>query len=137
MGLLEELIILVKDTIEDASERRRQAPLPGAPQRSAEEIEVLRRSLARRAAEQQAEEQQTAERAAHEQHAQQTRQRQVHERERHHQKQVKAVHSAQVTRHIGAVDPRRVVRLLHQPHTLRELIVLKELLDKPLALRRR
>jgi hypothetical protein len=63
MGLLDELIVLVKETIEEANERNR--PRPGMPdgeepheeprnqppQRSAEEVEALRRSLARRAAE--------------------------------------------------------------------------------------
>ncbi len=34
------------------------------------------------------------------------------------------------------VGPDRLVRLLRQPATVRELVVLKELLDRPLALRR-
>ncbi len=136
MGLLEELIILVKDTIAEASERKREQPTGAAP-RSAEEIEALRRTLARRAAEQRHAEQEAEEHAAHEHHAQQERQRAAHERERHHQKQVKAVHSAQVAHQTGAVDQSRIVRMLRQPHALREMIVMKEILDKPLALRPR
>lgn len=33
-------------------------------------------------------------------------------------------------------DPERIPRLLRQPSTLRDLVVLKEILDRPLALRR-
>ncbi|HEX3132042.1 MAG TPA: hypothetical protein VHX44_00500 [Planctomycetota bacterium] len=138
MGLLEELIILVKETIDEVNERNKPKPtaMP-MPDRNEEERENLRRTLARRAAEARQAEQQAAEHAAAEQHADQERHRQAQERQRHHQKQVQAVHAAQVTRHVGSVDARRVARLVHQPKALREMVVLKEILDKPLALRRR
>lgn len=49
--------------------------------------------------------------------------------------------SQEKTKHAPApqvVDHRaRLARLLHQPQTLKELMLLKEILDKPLALRRR
>lgn len=134
MGLLEELIVLVKETIEEANQRNNPQPttptLP--PQRSAEDIEALRRSLARRAAEMRESEQQAADHAA-----EQERQRQLAERERHHQKQVAAVHAAQVIHHTGAVDRQRITRLVRQSNALREMIVLREILDRPLARRRR
>jgi len=141
MGLLDELIILVKETIAEANERNNPRPtaMP-APQRSEEEMEALRRTLAQRAAQARHAEQQEAEEAAHArhaQHAEQERQRLAHERQRHHQKQAQAVKAAQVTRHVGSVDARRVARLVRQPQALREMIVLKEILDKPLALRPR
>jgi hypothetical protein len=138
MGLLEELIILVKETIDEVNERNKPKPtaMP-MPQRNEEERENLRRTLARRAAEARQAEEQAAEFSAAEQHAEQERHRLAQERQRHHQKQVQAVQAAQVTHHVGSVDARRVARLVRQPKALREMIVLKEILDKPLALRRR
>jgi hypothetical protein len=137
MGLLDELIILVKETIDEVNERNKPKPTATPmPQRNEEEMENLRRTLARRAAEARHVEQQAAEHAATEQHAEQERHRHTQERQRHHQKQVEAVHAAQVTRHVGSVDARRVARLVRQPNTMRELMVLRELIDRPLALRR-
>ncbi len=136
MGLLDELIVLVKETIEEANQRNNPQPTtpsqPLPPQRSAEEIEALRRSLARRAAEMRQAEQQAEEHAA-----EQERQRQLAERERHQRKQAEAVHAAQVIHHGGSVDRERLLRLMRQPNALREMIILREVLDKPLALRRR
>jgi outer membrane translocation and assembly module TamA len=136
MGLLDELIVLVKETIEEANQRNNPQPTAPSqsapPQRSAEEVEALRRSLARRAAEMRQAEQQAEEHAA-----EQERQRQLAERERHQRKQAEAVHAAQVIHHGGAVDQQRILRLMRQPNALREMIVLREVLDKPLSLRRR
>jgi hypothetical protein len=51
------------------------------------------------------------------------------------QRQRLAAEAARATR-AGVVDPRRIARLARHPGALREMIVLRELLDKPLALRR-
>ncbi len=134
MGLLEELIVLVKETIEEA--RERNEPARPVASRDPEEIEVLRQRMAQRAAEERRAEQVAEEREEHERIIQ-DRQRQVRDRERHYLKQAKAVEAAQVTRHVGAKDPRHLIRLLHQPQALRDLVVLREILDRPLALRSR
>lgn len=138
MSILGDLIILVKETIDEVNERNQPQPRPtaGAPiERSEEQIEALRRTLARRAAAQQREQEEADAKAAAEQHAEQERLRhqRVAERQRH-----KASHiPAKVAHHGGAVDAHRMVRLVRQPSVLRELIVLKEILDKPRALRPR
>jgi uncharacterized protein (DUF4415 family) len=136
MGLLDELIVLVKETIDEANERNNPRPTsqdrPVPAQRSAEEMEALRRSLARRAAEMRQAEQQAEEHAA-----EQERQRQLAERERHQRKQAEAAHAAPVIHHGGAGYQQRIQRLMRHPNALREVIVLREVLDKPLALRRR
>jgi uncharacterized protein (DUF4415 family) len=95
-------------------------------------MEALRRSLARRAAEMRQAEQQAEEHAA-----EQERQRQLAERERHQRKQAEAAHAAPVIHHGGAGYQQRIQRLMRHPNALREVIVLREVLDKPLALRRR
>ena len=139
MGLLEELIILVKDSIDEANQRGRRKPEAPAPQRTAEEIEALRHTLANRAAQARAEQEEAQQQQAAA-HAEQERQRHAHERERERerqrQKQAKTVQATQVVQHGGAVDARRIARLVRHPQALREMIVLREILDKPLALRR-
>lgn len=142
MGLLDELIILVKETIDEVNERNNPKPTAApAAQRNDEEMENLRRTLARRAAEARHAEQQAAEHDAAEQYAEQERQRSVQqreqERERQRQKQAKIVQATQVVQQAGGVDPRRIARLVRHPQALREMIVLNEVLGKPLALRRR
>jgi hypothetical protein len=136
MGLLEELIILVKDSIDEANQRGKRKPAASAPERTEEEIDTLRRTLANRAAQARAEQEQAEQREAAA-HVEQERHRQAQERERHRQKQAKTVQATQVVQHPGAVDPRRIARLVRHPNALREMMVLREVLDKPLALRRR
>ena len=121
MGILDELIILVKESVEEArqQQRRRDAP-PSAPrqaQRSPEEIEHMRRALAQRAAEVHQEVPQQQKRPAP---------------KRPEPQQIKQV--APPNKLDGRLPIRR---LLRQPLSLRDLVVLKEVLDKPLALRRR
>jgi hypothetical protein len=133
MGLLEELILLIKEGIEDANERNRRAKQPAADvsapaERSPEEIEALRRALARRAAEQRV----AQERAEAEQQAQREERQRAEERKRQQQARRQAPPPGVVH---GATDQRRIVRLLRQPQTLRELVVLREILDRPVALR--
>ena len=137
MGLIEQLIMLAKESIDEANQRGRRPP---APVRTDEEIEALREVLATRAAQARYDREQ-AEREAAEQQAQQQaeqeRQRYAHERERQRQKQAKTVQATQVAQQAGGVDPRRIARLVRHPQALREMIVLREILDKPLALRKR
>jgi hypothetical protein len=138
MSILGDLIILVKETIDEVNERNQPQPRPtaGAPiERSEEQIEALRRTLARRAAAQQREQEEADAKAAAEQHAEQKRLR--HQRVAERQRQKASHIPAKVAHHGGAVDAHRMVRLVRQPSVLRELIVLKEILDKPRALRPR
>lgn len=137
MGLIEQLILLAKESIDEANQRGRRPP---APVRTEEEIEALREVLANRAAQarynQEQAEREAAEREAQQQ-AEQERQRYANERERQRQKQAKTVQATQVVQQAGAVDARRIARLVRHPQALREMIVLREILDKPLALRQR
>ena len=139
MSILGDLIILVKETLDEVNERNQPQPRPtaGAPiERSEEEIEALRRTIARRAAAQQLAHEQADTHAAAEQHAEHERLRHHHaERERQRQKAAQA--PAKVSHQTSAVDAHRIIKLIRQPTVLRELIVLKEILDKPRALRRR
>lgn len=137
MGLIEQLILLAKESIDEANQRGRRPP---APVRTEEEIEALREMLANRAAQarynQEQAEREAAEREAQQQ-AEQERQRQTQERDRQRQKQAKTVKATQVAQPISGVDPRRIARLLRHPQALREMMVLSEVLGKPLALRKR
>ena len=131
MGVLDDLIVLVKDTIAEANQRGRpDGDVP--PQRSEEDLTALRRSLARRAAEARHDEEER-ERAAAERE-QHERQHQERQRQRH-QAEAAAARAAQAAG--TAFDPTRIARLVRHPHALREMIVLREVLDRPLALRRR
>lgn len=144
MGLIEQLIILAKEAIDEANQRGR--PQPPAPRRGPpedpdepdeEENESLRRILAHRAALARRE-QQLAEQQAAEQRAELQRQREAQERERELQRQrQRQAEAPRVVHAASAVDPRRIARLVRHPNALREMIVLREILDKPLALRRR
>ncbi len=140
MSILGDLIILVKETIDEVNERNQPQPRPtaGKPiERSEEQIEALRRTLARRAAAQQHEQEQADAQAAAEQHAEHERLRHQRVAERERQRHKASHIPAKVAHHTGAVDAHRMVRLVRQPSVLRELIVLKEILDKPRALRLR
>ena len=139
MSILGDLIILVKETLDEVNERNQPRPRPtaGAPiERSEEQIEALRRTLARRAAAQQREQEEADAKAAAE-HAEQERLRHQRVAERERQRHKASHIPAKVAHHGGAVDAHRMVRLVRQPSVLRELIVLKEILDKPRALRPR
>lgn len=137
MGLIEQLILLAKESIDEANQRGRRPP---APVRTDEEIESLREMLANRAAQARYDQEQAEREAAEqqaEQQANQERQRYAQERERSRQKQAKTVQATQVTQPISGVDPRRIARLVRHPQALREMMVLSEVLGKPLALRKR
>lgn len=134
MGILEELIIMAKDAIDEANQRGKKRPPTPEHQRTEEELEALRQVMAERA-EQARQEKEQARREAAEQRAEQQRQQEAQERERERQRQRQAAEAARATR-AGPIDPRRIARLTRHPAALREMIVLRELLDKPLALRR-
>ena len=140
MSILGDLIILVKETLDEVNERNQPQPRPtaGAPmERSEEQIEALRHTIARRAAAQQLAQEQADAQAAAEQRAEHERLRHHHAAERERQRQKAAQAPAKVSTHAGTVDAHRIIRLIRQPTVLRELIVLKEILDKPRAFRRR
>lgn len=147
MGLIEEVIILIKEAIDEANQRGRPRPQQSQPRRAPppddadgddldgehpyteEELEALRRShLEARQAAQEAEER---EREAARQRAERERQ-QALERERAQRRQAEV--AAQVRM---PVVTNHVARLLRQPQTLRQVVVLREILDKPVALRRK
>jgi hypothetical protein len=136
MGLLEEVIILIKEAIDEANQRNRPRrptppPEPEQPQDDDGEIDTLRETLARRAmAVRRAEEEEERQRAMAQRRAEEERQ-QALERERQRQRQ------AQAMRATAHRDLHRIAHLLRQPQTLRQVVVLRELLDKPLALRRK
>lgn len=137
MGILEELIIMAKEAIDEANQRGKKRPPAPVPERTEEEIEELRQVMAERAARARQDQEQARQEAA-ERRAEQQRQHeaQERERERERQRQRQAVEATRAGRTVGAVDPRRIARLARHPAALREMIVLRELLDKPLALRR-
>lgn len=135
MGLIEQLIILAKESIDEANQRGRRPPAAPDPNDDEDEIQTLRRTLAQRAAEARAE-QEFAKREEAQRRAELEQQRQAQEREQQRQRQ-RQTETARVTYAPTAVDARRIARLVRHPNALREMIVLREILDKPLALRRR
>jgi hypothetical protein len=132
MGILDELVILVKETIDEANQRNRQADSSShQSQRSPDEIEALKRTLARRAMQQR-----TAE-AAVSPHVipltQDEQRRSDYDRERKRLRQQNHDDGPAKVKHNPT---HRAAKLLRQPATLREMIILKELLDKPISMRR-
>ncbi len=134
MGLFEELIVLVKETIDEVNERQRKkhggqpSSQPSiSPGNQDDELARVRERLARQAAQQQAE---RARAGAEAVSARPLPQTSAPAQSKPITKSVKPVIQPQGHQH-------RLARLMHRPGTLRELVVLREILDKPLALRRR
>jgi hypothetical protein len=132
MGILEELIILVKESLDEAKQNQRP-PEPSEtdapPRRSPEEIEALKRTLAKRAMQQRAADEATAAPTPLSPDAKH-RAKYDQERLRLHQQHLKDG-PAKVNHH----SSHQVATLLRQPQTLRQLIVLKEILDLPISQR--
>ncbi len=135
MGLLEDLIVLYKEAQDEVSQRGK--PASNAPaasgQPSINELRERMRQQARKASAQ-ARGAKAAPAPAPE----------VDREAEHHAARLAERHAATRQAHEAAAKAKlataghhaRFARLLRQPHTLRDLIVLKELLDRPLALRR-
>ena len=138
MGLLEDLKNLYEEAQDEVAQRAKRAqqqqglPAAGGPPGIDELRERMRQQNRRanaparpaRAAASEA----PAEPPAAQRHAARAAERQAAERaaEKEAARAKAATHGAQ----------ERLARLMHQPRTLRDLVVLKELLDRPLALRR-
>lgn len=134
MGLLEELITLIKDTVEEVSEqqkqKQREASDGAAPPPRVSVEELRQRMLQQRRAAAEAEAARLAAQEAAAAPPPEPPRRHAHHAHGHARAEPKAKHVAQPT------SPERLARLLRQPHTVRELFVLKEILDRPLVLRR-
>ena len=138
MGLFEELIILVKETIEEVNERQRKKQgeqqkqeAPSQPTVASgnqdDELARVRERLARRAAQQQAERAAAMARV---------------EAEAAAARPLPQLQPKPITKPLKPIlqqqgGHHRLAKLLHRPGTLRELVLLREILDKPLALRQR
>jgi hypothetical protein len=138
MGLIEDLKNLYNEAQDEVAQRAKQAqqqqgaPAAGRPQ-SIDELRERLRQQNRRANNPPARPARAAPAeapadAAVQRHAARHAERHAAERlaEKEAAKAKAATHSAH----------ERMSRLMHQPRTLRDLVVLKELLDRPLALRR-
>jgi hypothetical protein len=131
MGILDELIILVKETLDEAKQNQRlpdQSQTNSPPQRSPEEIEALKRTLARRAMQQRAADEAATPKpiSPDEKHRAKADQERLRLREQHLKEgPAKVAHTSS----------HQVAHLLQQPQTLRQLIVLKEILDRPISTR--
>jgi hypothetical protein len=135
MGILDELIDLVKETIDEAKQRQQQtmppqsspAPAP-TPHRSPEDIEALKRTLAQRAMKQRA-----ADEAAIPITSPDAKHRAKYELER---ARLRVQHQQEGLAKVTHNPVHRAASLLKRPETLRDLIILKELLDRPISMRR-
>jgi hypothetical protein len=139
MGLLEDLKNLYNEAQDEVAQRAKRAAqdqqgLPGAGgPPSIDELRERLRQQARRANAQArpakaAAAEAPAEQPAAQRHAARAAER--HAAERAAEKEEARVKAATASGHA------RLARLMHQPRTLRDLVILKELLDRPLALRR-
>ncbi len=137
MGLLEDLKNLYDEAQDEVAQRARKAQQQGVPAAGgAPTIDELRERLrqqARRANPpahhaKAAAPAATSEQPAAQRHA--TRAAERHAAERAAEKEAARAKAATHSAH------ERLARLMHQPKTLRDLVILKELLDRPLALRR-
>ncbi len=132
MGILDELIDLVKETMDEAKQRQQptsqpqSAPAP-APHRSPENIEALKRTLAQRAMKQRA-----ADEAAIPVISPDAKHRAKYELER---TRLRTQHQEEGLAKVTHQPVHRAATLLRRPETLRDLIILKELLDRPISMR--
>jgi hypothetical protein len=136
MGLLEDLIVLYKETQDEVAQRAKQAQQQGAPAAGrAPSIDELRERMRQRdrhanapARGAKAAPAEAPVDAAAQRHA--ARHAERHAAERLAEKAAAQAKAATLSSH------ERLARLMRQPRTLRDLVILKELLDRPLALRR-
>jgi len=133
MGILDELIDLVKETMDEAKQRQQQTTLPQsapapAPHRSPENVEALKRTLAQRAMKQRA-----ADEAAIPISSPDAKHRAKYELER---ARLRTQHQQQGLAKVAHNPVHHAATLLRRPETLRDLIILKELLDRPISMRR-
>ena len=155
MGFLDELLKTIEEAADEAQGRQRPrpqqpAPRPAqAPRQPAPEVVVDRDDDIDTNEEDQQRRQQVeaerqrafAERARAEhaaEEAQQLARRKVLEASRRSQAAAQSVmrRDAQIARAAPPIGAVRIATMLRQQQTLRELVVLREVLDKPLALRR-
>ncbi len=153
MGFLDELLKTIEEAADEANGRQRPRPQPPAPRPAQpppapetpadqnDDIDTIDEDLLRRqqleAERQRAfKERARAEHAAEE--AQQQARRKVLEESRRAQAAAQSVlrRDAQIARAAPPIGAVRIATMLRQQQTLRELVVLREVLDKPLALRR-
>jgi len=140
MGLLEDLKNLYNEAQDEVAQRTRQAQQQSAPAAGgAPSIDELRERLRQqnrranppaRAVKAAPAEPPAGESPEHAAQRHAARRAERHAAERHAEKEAA---KAKAASH-GANE--RLARLMHQPKTLRDLVVLKELFDRPLALRR-
>jgi hypothetical protein len=118
MGFLEDLVRTIQEAADEARASQRQKsksspewspPAPEQDQR--QRAQIVRRHREKR-------EQQVEEEAKPERHARHSRETPPSQPQRQ-----------------PPTGTDRLRRLLHQPHTLRELVLLREILDRPVALR--
>jgi hypothetical protein len=138
MGLLDEIMRQLQEAADEA--RRQQQP--GAPPAASNspgqqgDAERLRRRLAQAASDKQA--QRSAANEAGREHAEaQRRREQAAAAERAERAEASAAQKVRRSARQAAVDAPALGRLLRQPTTVRRLMVFSEILQKPLALRRR
>jgi hypothetical protein len=140
MGLLDELIILAKEAI-DENTGQPKVPSPGSPSGTVS-LDDLKERL--RQGQSSAQHQAKRQAAASRQGAPTPSAEDIRAAERKHARA--AGHAAERVAEAEAAKAKaiaiahlpaeRLGRLLRQPKTMREIILLKELLDKPLCMRR-
>jgi hypothetical protein len=135
MGLLEDLKNLYNEAQDEVAQRAKQAQQQGAPAGagtpSIDELRERLRQQSRRASPPRAAKAPAAEAPVdHAALRQAARHAERHAADRLAEKQAATARAATHSAH------ERLARLMHQPRTLRDLVILKELLDRPLALRR-
>ncbi len=130
MGILDELIDLVKESMDEAKQRQQPTSQPQSapvPHRSPENIEALKRTLAQRAMKQRA-----ADEAAISVISPEAKNREKLELER---ARLRAQHKEEGLTKVTHQPGHRAATLLKRPETLKDLIILKELLDRPISMR--
>jgi hypothetical protein len=147
MGILDELIILVKESLDDARERQgggnsggnsggTNERRPETTHRSGEELENMRRALARRALLQR-EAAQRDQSELTQSNADAAQARQAAEKARRQALLVQPTTASVANVAVTDLSAGAFQQLLRQPHVMRQMILMKEILDKPLALRQR
>jgi len=128
MSLLGDVLKTIKEAVEEAQAQAQGKPVrPGSlprPHQAAREAEQAAQETQQRILSQ------AKKRAAEPTADQKRRQKTLAEEaaRREHQAAVRS-------QPLPSGDPRRIAALMRQPNSLRELVILKELLDRPVALR--
>jgi hypothetical protein len=145
MGLLDEIMRQLQEAADEARRQQQPGGAPKPPPPAANspgqqgDAERLRRRLAQAASDKQAQRHanQVANEAGREHVEAQRRREAAAAAERADQAEVNAAQKVRRSARQAAVDAPALGRLLRQPTTVRRLIVFSEILQKPLALRRR